>query len=470
MKNKYKIALIVIGILILGTSYIGLTYSLWIKTFESTETNTIRSGCFTIQFTEKTHSISLKNTYPVTDATALEKVKPYQIEIKNTCDTTDAGYAITLNTVEVAGTKLDDSKVKVAVGVNNVKPTMGTLLSTNEVNTELENITPKLNGTLVTSYIINTGYIEKNASKTFELYLWMDENATTADANKVFQAGIVVTTYATKMDTLANTIQSEVNTRSNNGVIAVSHTDSSLTNEALKQTEYRYIGNDPNNYLSFNNELWRMIGLVNTPEGQRVKIIRNNILSEIANMNSANNNNWNNAELQTYYSNSYYNSINSTYQNFIDPITWNLGSPANYDNASGSVTNFYDAERSENVFAGNSPTWRGQIGLMSPSDYGYATSGGATTVRNVCLASALTTYGTLSDCINNNWLYNSGKTMWTMIPSSTTSENYFVINSSGSLEEQNSNNTFADRPALYLKTGISIKGGNGTAGNPYIIG
>ena len=34
-------------------------------------------------------------------------------------------------------------------------------------------------------------------------------------------------------------------------------------------------GANPNNYVKFNNELWRIIGLVNTPEGQRVKIIRN---------------------------------------------------------------------------------------------------------------------------------------------------------------------------------------------------
>ena len=42
----------------------------------------------------------------------------------------------------------------------------------------------------------------------------------------------------------------------------------------LKQTELRYAGANPDNYVKFNNELWRIIGLVNTPEGQRVKIIR----------------------------------------------------------------------------------------------------------------------------------------------------------------------------------------------------
>ncbi len=44
------------------------------------------------------------------------------------------------------------------------------------------------------------------------------------------------------------------------------------------KTEYRYAGINPNNYVTFNNEIWRIIGLVNvkTENGieQRVKIVR----------------------------------------------------------------------------------------------------------------------------------------------------------------------------------------------------
>ena len=38
----------------------------------------------------------------------------------------------------------------------------------------------------------------------------------------------------------------------------------------------RYVGKSPNNYVSFNNELWRVIGVF---DGQ-VKIIRNEVYGE----------------------------------------------------------------------------------------------------------------------------------------------------------------------------------------------
>src|SRR5699024_10361697 len=48
--------------------------------------------------------------------------------------------------------------------------------------------------------------------------------------------------------------------------------------EAL--TDYRYIGADPNNYVEFNNEIWRIIGVFTVDDGtgkmeERLKIIRN---------------------------------------------------------------------------------------------------------------------------------------------------------------------------------------------------
>ena len=56
MKMKYKIALGIIGILIIGHVYLGYSYSLWIRNFEGTETNTVKTGCFTIEFEEVSKS------------------------------------------------------------------------------------------------------------------------------------------------------------------------------------------------------------------------------------------------------------------------------------------------------------------------------------------------------------------------------------------------------------------------------
>ena len=57
-----------------------------------------------------------------------------------------------------------------------------------------------------------------------------------------------------------------------------------FTHEATEQTtaltDYRYIGANPNNYVKFNDELWRIIGVFDTDDGtgkveKRLKIIRN---------------------------------------------------------------------------------------------------------------------------------------------------------------------------------------------------
>ena len=57
-----------------------------------------------------------------------------------------------------------------------------------------------------------------------------------------------------------------------------------FTHEATEQlkatTDYRYIGANPNNYVKFNDELWRIIGVFDVDDGtgkieKRMKIIRN---------------------------------------------------------------------------------------------------------------------------------------------------------------------------------------------------
>ena len=85
----------------------------------------------------------------------------------------------------------------------------------------------------------------------------------------------------------------------------------------------RYYGADPNNYVEFNNELWRIIGIVDG----KVKIVRNELLTPVETDNGVtigtsdgfywnyvqqegkNYNNWEGSTLQTYLNGTYYNSI-----------------------------------------------------------------------------------------------------------------------------------------------------------------
>ena len=249
----------------------------------------------------------------------------------------------------------------------------------------------------------------------------------------------------------------------------------------------RYIGANPNNYVSFNDELWRIIGVFSEDthglSGQKlIKLIRSESLGNIAwdTKNTYGVNDWSTAGLQTALNGEYLNGTGSytstgiksdAARNMIETVTWKLGGTANYSSASnGLASHFYGYERGTTVYSGRPTTWSGKVALMYPSDYGYATSGGSTTNREACLVKELYNWNSssFSDCKNNDWLYDSSAVPWTLTSDSSTSNYVFFVNSDGSL-----NNAAAAfygngvHPSIYLKSNIGISGGTGVSSDPY---
>ncbi len=170
-------------------------------------------------------------------------------------------------------------------------------------------------------------------------------------------------------------------------------------------------------------------------------------------------------------------------KSMIETVKWKLGglsstsSAENYYQNATAVTS-YKYERDTNVYTGRKTYWIGKIGLMYPSDYGYATggkgSGIGTYTRDQCLNYKL--YGWNSgdykkDCAGNDWLYDSSKGQVTLTPASSHTWNSFRVGTSGTVSTDNPRNTRAVRPSLYLtsNTMISSGEGDGSSGNPYII-
>ena len=123
----------------------------------------------------------------------------------------------------------------------------------------------------------------------------------------------------------------------------------------------RYMGANPNNYVRFNNELWRIIGVFDVASTyggateKRIKIIRDEPIGNMA-WDSGNVNDWTQASLQEYLNGDYYNSIDSVSQNLIGDTYWNLGGTASYTSSSnGLPSHFYDYERGTTVY-GTRPT------------------------------------------------------------------------------------------------------------------
>ena len=163
---------------------------------------------------------------------------------------------------------------------------------------------------------------------------------------------------------------------------------------------------------------------------------------------------------------------NDLTRNAIESVVWNLGGTANYQSSSnGLASHFYGYERGTTVYSGHATNWTGKIGLMYPSDYGYATSGGSTTDRATCLAKEMYNWdgSDVSDCKTNDYLYKSSYYQWTLAPHSSIANGVFFVGNAGFVDNNRANDDFYSvRPAVFLKSNISITDvGIGTAESPF---
>ena len=165
--------------------------------------------------------------------------------------------------------------------------------------------------------------------------------------------------------------------------------------------------------------------------------------------------------------------------------TWNLGSQGSNDvwtngNGLGLASKFYEYERSNNNgkicssgsycndTVNRTTTWEGYVGLMYPSDYGYAVGGEA---RTNCLANTnLYNYDT-NNCYTNDWLYKTSTYQWTLSPGAYSSRDnrVFYVVSGGRVYSYDAGYDYSVLPALFLKSSVERTGGSGTSTNPYTL-
>ena len=260
--------------------------------------------------------------------------------------------------------------------------------------------------------------------------------------------------------------------KDNSGLYRITHQkDSTLQIGNDKDiTEYRYRGASPKNYVTFNNEVWRIIGVFPTDDGtgkieNRIKIIKDQSIGNKY-WDTSGSNNWARpATLNTELNTTYLNSLDSTAQSMIGNTKYYLGGYNNTPNVQKDV--MYQYERKINgstYYNGSNPNnFIGKLALMYASDYGYAASDECT--QN------LFDYDNAT-CKNNNWLYNIKVSEWILPQNASNSNNAFYVSSVGNagIYGNVSNVQLAVRPVLYLTSSAQITGGNGTLSSPYTLG
>ena len=279
-------------------------------------------------------------------------------------------------------------------------------------------------------------------------------------------------------------------TNFNNYIISLAGTTQG-TGQVINENGYRYEGKNPNNYVYFNNELWRIIGVFDsTSHGvsntNLVKIIRNDSIGGYA-WHKSNTNDWRNSSLYHLLNDYYYTATDGTgstycyqysttvtgncdytqiglqtdYRNMVQTnTTWYLGGPSS---SSNPASTYYANERdSSKIYSGRSASTTGNIGLMYASDYGYSVLS-SSCARTINLGSYKT-----NTCAGNAWLKKESAE-WTITPNSGNSNDVWNVSITGYANSNFALNGYASRPVLYLKSNVVKYAGDGSISNPYRI-
>ena len=255
-----------------------------------------------------------------------------------------------------------------------------------------------------------------------------------------------------------------------------------IQTNAVNENGYRYEGTDPNNYIQMEKidgttEMWRIIGLF--PDGANGEdIIRvRKVGYEKAAYDSTNKtNHWPKTTL--------YTTLSSTYSltNYKNTVNYKM-----YLGGASSVPGYtsqdlYDMERmlnskgtagktSQDSYS-STTTFTGSVGLMYPSDYGYAVLA-SDCARNIQPYN----YDRTSSCYINNWLFQGSSTwQWAISPNSFYANSAFHVLSSGLVFYNYGGGNFnhmisfsgSYSPVMALKSDVYVTG-SGTQSDPYVM-
>ena len=251
----------------------------------------------------------------------------------------------------------------------------------------------------------------------------------------------------------------------------------SHTNGVYNENGYRYEGTDPSNYIYMTNkstngkELWRIIGVFNDGEnGEEVIRVRHAYLRLKYDSNKTNH----------FPKTTMYSALSSTYNlnNYSHTVNFKmyLGTSDQVNNLTSSE--WYTAERgttSGKTAAdsyNNSVSFIGSVGLIYPSDYGYAV------LASDCARTEKTfNYDESALCHMNNWLYQGDYSrQWLISPSDSDADiasfvlGYgYVVGGTSSYVSESRVTEFMDCfPVMALSKDVLVNG-SGTKSDPYEI-
>ena len=327
------------------------------------------------------------------------------------------------------------------------------------------------------SYVLCTNtFTSTTETHEYELKSWISATEATNetdDTHETFLGGSVK--FKVSVETTGvpatETLMALTNNSNSSGLYTITHAaDSTLQIGATESvTEYRYRGASPKNYVTFNNEVWRIVGVFPTDDGtgkieNRIKLIRNESIGNYY-WNTNVTNDWTTASLKTELNETYLTGLTSIAQNMMGNTKYYLGGYNENPKIQKDVMYQYERKISGSTYyySTNPTNWTGKIALMYLSDYGYAASEECT--------QTLSNYDNTT-CTSNNWLYNSSINQWALPQDASYGFYVFTVYSDGDTYGGSSvyGPQNAVRPVLYLTPVVQITGGSGIVDDPYTLG
>ena len=511
MKKKKLLVPILVGVVTLGVLVVGATFAYF--TVATTSSFGTRKATVTAE-SVGTVAVAAGNDLSLT----VSRVQMGEANKGNvyyaTGDNISSG---TLGTVTVTGEGMYSCDYTMSITLSgtmlsSIKDDRNTILYVNDIPYDI--YTYKDAGTITLNGTIN-GLVQATPQRIKgNIAIFNTEKDQSSElAGKTISASIKVTgiTCTAGDDLLASKIIQLSGQTSGDGVVI-----------NLQEGDYRYSGSNPNNYITFNNETWRIIGIV---DGY-VKIIRNESLGNYiwdyknngvgSSITEYGSNDWTDSQLMMMlnpseylkegytinnnmvydsignlvYRNmgSYYNrtsgykpasvatgvtsyggasadfsgtGLNATARNMVQENVWYLGSPFGKKLVE-QMDMYYNERNGKYTYGENPVSWRGKVGLMYVLDYLAA---------NLALIVSGGAYDFSTGCADNWLCVAEGEDYeWTLAQYFDSSSDVAYAASNGNCYSLGnvSDDAGGVRPVLYLKSGIKVTG-EGTVGSKYQI-
>ena len=283
--------------------------------------------------------------------------------------------------------------------------------------------------------------------------------------------------------------------------VEVVETGDGLYTDSTESGKYIYRGANPNNYITFNNEVWRILSV---EANGTMKIVKSESIDSMqwdakntrssststycTNASDFGCNAWaatsnlvgapsefkvykptgattdanvysgtvtQAASLNTYLNNTYYNTI-GTDKKYIVAGNFYVGSPGTTADDTDDIATNTSQEKQY--------TWNGKVGLIQVTDYlKTSTDSTCTTLK------AASNYQN-PGCETTNWLKPSSGWMWTISPDANPGRfGVWYVISDGYVNSVSAYNIRGVRPAVYLSSNIHLSGTGEQGENSYKI-